>query len=103
MYYLYILYSVSIDQYYTGHTNDVDDRVTRHNEGKSRSTRRGIPWELKFRIGFETRSEAMKAEKWIKKMKSRDLIKRILNDEIDLKKVMNIKGINDRGAGSCVG
>jgi putative endonuclease len=64
MYHLYILYSKHIDQYYIGHTNDLDDRLTRHNEGKSLATKRGVPWHLKFSTPFQTRSEAMRAEKW---------------------------------------
>ena len=67
---LYILYSESFDQYYVGHSADLKDRILRHNAGKSLSTKKGIPWELKFSMSYETRSDAMKAEKWVKKMKN---------------------------------
>jgi putative endonuclease len=87
MYHLYILYSRSIDQYYIGHTNDLDDRLSRHNDGKSLATKRGVPWVLKFRIPFQTRSQAMKAERWLKRMKSRVMIEKVINGEIDLKRV----------------
>jgi putative endonuclease len=70
MYHLYILYNRSIDQYYIGHTNDLDDRLSRHNDGKSLATKRGVPWDLKFSVSFQTRSQAMKAERWMKRMKT---------------------------------
>jgi len=66
MYQLYILYSEKIDQYYVGHTVDLDDRLRRHNEGKSLATKKGVLLKLKFYVPFETRSNAMKAENWIK-------------------------------------
>ena len=86
MYHLYILYSKRIDQYYIGHTNDLDDRLTRHNEGKSLATKRGVPWQLKFSTPFQTRSEAMRAEQWLKRMKSRVIIEKVIAGEIDIMK-----------------
>ncbi|HMB41201.1 MAG TPA: GIY-YIG nuclease family protein, partial [Balneolaceae bacterium] len=74
MHYLYILYSEKIDQYYTGETGDVGQRVKKHNRGHSVATKKGVPWELKKVIEFETKTEAIKAEKWLKKMKSRRVI-----------------------------
>jgi len=47
MHYLYILYSHRLDQYYTGHSYDVDKRFEKHNFGKSKATKRGVPWNLK--------------------------------------------------------
>jgi putative endonuclease len=63
---VYILYSLSIDQYYVGITGDLDDRLKRHNGGRSKSTKRGIPWHVVRTIDAETRSEAMLLEKKIK-------------------------------------
>jgi hypothetical protein len=46
MFYTYILYSESIDQYYTGHTSvGVEKRLTKHNKGGNLSTKAGIPWK----------------------------------------------------------
>jgi putative endonuclease len=60
MYYVYILYSQNRDVYYTGHTGDIDDRLSRHNSGRSKSTRSGVPWELKWKYARHSRSETMK-------------------------------------------
>jgi len=74
LHYLYILYSYRLDQYYSGHTHDVDQRLEKHNSGKSRATRRGVPWELKRVIEFPTKREAIQAENCIKRIKSRQVI-----------------------------
>ncbi|REL39125.1 GIY-YIG nuclease family protein [Rhodohalobacter sp. SW132] len=87
MYTVYILYSQRIDQYYTGHAQDLKDRCRRHNEGRSLATKRGVPWELKKAIDFGTRSEAMKAENWLKRMKSRKVIEKVISGEINLREV----------------
>jgi putative endonuclease len=89
MHYLYILYSHRVDQYYSGHCFDVDQRLAKHNAGKSRATHRGVPWELKRVIEFPTKSEAIQAENWIKRMKSRKVIEKIISGEFDLKNVLN--------------
>ena len=89
MHYLYILYSKKLDQYYTGHSHDVDKRLEKHNLGKSRATHRGVPWDLKRVIEFQTKSQAIRAENWIKRMKSRKVIEKIISGEIDLKEIIN--------------
>ena len=42
MYDLYIIYSERIDQYYIGHTKDIEDRLERHNAEKSLSTKKAV-------------------------------------------------------------
>ena len=87
MHYLYILYSKRIDRYYSGETGDVGRRLRKHNDGHSVATKKGVPWELKKVIEFETKTEAIKAEKWLKKMKSRRVIEKVIRGEIDLKDI----------------
>ncbi|WP_369430981.1 GIY-YIG nuclease family protein [Rhodohalobacter sulfatireducens] len=70
MHYRYIIYSEKRDNYYSGQTKNVDNRVDKHNKGHSLATRGGEPWKLKKVIEFEIKSEAIKAENWIKRMKS---------------------------------
>ena len=82
MHQTYILYSESTDLYYTGHTSaGVETRIARHNDGWSRSTKAGIPWKLKYSKSFETKSEALKWERFIKKQKSRIFIEKLINSE----------------------
>jgi putative endonuclease len=76
-YYVYLLYSKSKDKYYIGQTANLDDRLRRHNSGRSKSTKSGIPWELLKTISFNSRNEAMKFEYHLKhkKIKGKKLIK----------------------------
>ncbi|MGF1671985.1 MAG: GIY-YIG nuclease family protein [Balneolaceae bacterium] len=71
MYYVYILYSKSIDRFYTGQTDDIGDRFIRHNQGRSKATKAGVPWLLVHVESFKTRSEAFRRETEIKSKKSR--------------------------------
>ncbi|MCZ8198788.1 MAG: GIY-YIG nuclease family protein [Flavobacterium sp.] len=67
MYCVYIIFSEVLSKYYTGQTNNIDDRLRRHNNGLSSSTKSGKPWVLIYKIEFKTRSEAMLLELKIKK------------------------------------
>jgi len=74
-YTVYILYSISVDRYYVGQTSNLEDRLKRHNQGRSKYTKSGIPWKLMYKESFETRSEAMAREKKIKSSESRDQLR----------------------------
>ena len=79
MYYAYILKSLKHGRYYTGHTDDLDERLKQHNNGETRSTKSGIPWERVFERECASRAEAMQLEKKIKKRGA----KRFLDDIAD--------------------
>ena len=76
MFSTYILYSATIQKYYTGHSEDLMERLQRHNAGESASTKSGIPWELVWESRSTTRSEAVLLENKIKKRSA----KRFLED-----------------------
>ena len=67
MYTVYILFSKTSSKFYTGQTNNLEDRLFRHNSGLSLSTKSGIPWTLIYQEQFNTRSEAVQLEIKIKK------------------------------------
>ena len=75
-YFVYILKSKITGKYYCGQTNDIEDRLYRHNSGQNKYTKHGVPWELIYSFRFETRSEAVRLESKIKKRG----IARYLND-----------------------
>jgi len=79
LYTVYILYSRSLERYYTGQTNDFVDRLARHNSGESKYSKNGIPWELIWKIEVSTRSEAVKKERQIKKQGAKRYLERISN------------------------
>jgi putative endonuclease len=68
-----------VDRYYVGQTSDLEDRLKRHNQGRSKYTKSGIPWKLMYKESFETRSEAMAREKKIKSAKNREYLRRIIH------------------------
>ncbi len=78
MFYTYIIYSKLTNKYYVGYTHDLILRLERHNSGWSKSTIAGIPWELVYNEKFQNKSEAIKRENEIKRMKSRIYIEKLI-------------------------
>ena len=66
MYVTYILYSEKVSKFYVGHTNNINERLRRHNSGETVSIKFGIPWIIVWKENHDSRSEAMKKEKMIK-------------------------------------
>ena len=66
-YLMYIIQSQKDYSYYVGHTNNIKIRIGKHNEGKEFYTKRKMPWQLVYTEEFDTRGEAIKREKEIKK------------------------------------
>jgi putative endonuclease len=79
MFYLYIIYSVSLDQFYIGQTQNLEDRLFRHNNSGRKSTKKAKDWVLKYTESFSTRSEAVQRETQIKKMKSRSYMESLVS------------------------
>ena len=67
MYTTYIVFSQIINKYYTGQTKDLSQRLIEHNRGKTKYMATGAPWELMYFKEHNSRGEAMKLEKFIKK------------------------------------
>ena len=67
--------------YYTGITNNLDRRITEHNEGRqgAKYTRARRPVKLINHLKVTTRSEALKIEIDIKKKKRSDKINHMNN------------------------
>ena len=63
---MYILYSEKMDIYYTGSTSSLEDRLKRHNQGRSKFTKSGVPWKLVYQKEYPTKSDAYKAELHLK-------------------------------------
>ena len=74
MYILYILYSPHLDQYYVGHTQNLEDRLFRHNNSGSKSTKKTNDWKVMYTENYEFKNDACKREIEIKKKKSRRYI-----------------------------
>ena len=75
---VYILQSEKKGSYYIGSTADLKQRLQRHNRGRSRYTKRGLPWKLVHTEQFDTRAQATQRERQIKKRKSREYIEALV-------------------------
>ena len=82
MYYVYIIRSKKEKSYYIGYTSNLEDRINRHNQGRSGYTKRGIPWELVYFEECKDRREAMKREKEITSYKGGEGFKKLLSGDI---------------------
>ena len=65
-YFVYILQSEIDESYYVGSCGDLNERLRRHNEGRSLYTKAKRPWKLVYSEEREDRSAAVKREAEIK-------------------------------------
>ncbi len=76
-FFVYILQNES-GAFYIGQTNNLLDRLRRHNENRGKATRTKGPWSVVYQEIFLTRTEAVKREREIKARKSREYIYRLV-------------------------
>ena len=69
-YVVYIIHSTQLNVYYYGHSSDLRDRMTRHNQNRSKATKGKGPWEIAATTKCETKSEAYRLEMKLKRMKN---------------------------------
>ena len=77
-YYVYILQSEKDDGFYIGQTQDLNLRLAMHNSGRSKYTRAKGPWKLYASRELGNRSEAVKMERKLKNLGSKDRIMHFL-------------------------
>jgi len=66
MYYIYILQSTKDKQFYTGYTNDLRNRLVKHNLGKVISTKNRLPVKLVYYEACLNQQDATHREKYFK-------------------------------------
>ena len=71
MFFVYIIESTESKRHYIGQTNNLEERLKKHNQGRNLSTKAYIPWQLKWWKEYESRSEAVIVEKRLKNIKKR--------------------------------
>ncbi len=78
MYCVYILENQN-ESIYIGSTDNLEKRLENHNDPTRVGwTRKRGPWKLIYKEDYETRSEAMRREKFLKSLKAGQRIKKIL-------------------------
>jgi putative endonuclease len=91
MHHLYIIYSKSSNKFYVGETHNIDDRIIKHNRHtySDSFTKIANDWELVMFFNCSNREEATFLEKFIKKMKSRVFIEKIIDNPSILKDILS--------------
>ena len=82
MHFIYIIYSEKLDRFYTGETLDIAKRIAEHNSEffKRSSTSIASDWELKKIFKVNNRIEGRKVEAYIKGMKSKIFLKKLIEN-----------------------
>jgi len=93
MHYLYIIHSKSIDRYYVGESPDVINRLDQHNSHyfKKGYTKAANDWEIALSRECNSKEEAIFLEKFIKRMKSRKIIEKIIRKPEILDEILSKK------------
>mgnify|MGYP001570873991 CR=1 FL=1 len=81
MYYVYLLKSIKFNRKYIGCTEDLQERVRYHNDGRVASTKLFKPWRLVYYEAFLDKYDAFAREKELKNdyTKKRHLVERLKN------------------------
>jgi len=80
-YFTYVIKSETTDKIYIGHTDNLDNRLKRHNnllphKRSSFTYKNKGPWILIYKEEFKSRQEAQKREKYLKTSRGREFIKK---------------------------
>jgi len=84
MAFVYILKSLSKNVTYTGSTTDLERRLSKHNGGNCKFTKKYLPWEIFYKEEFTDLSEARNRERYFKSCAGRKFIKKLF--ELNSKK-----------------
>jgi predicted GIY-YIG superfamily endonuclease len=77
MKYVYILNSAAApDRYYTGVTNDLKERLAKHNSGGVPHTSKHVPWTPKTYVAFSDETKAFAFEAYLKTASGRAFAKK---------------------------
>jgi len=76
--YVYVLQSYKDCNFYIGITENLEDRVKRHNSGRVQSTRGRAPFKVVFSEEYPDYEEARKREKFFKSGQGRLFLRKFL-------------------------
>ena len=77
--YVYILQSqTDLDRFYTGRTENLDERLKAHNQGKCKHSCNFTPWKIKTAIAFTEKQKALDFETYLKTSSGRAFAKKRL-------------------------
>jgi putative endonuclease len=83
-YFLYILQSESKQTYYTGASDDPERRCFFHNNASKGYTQRYRPWKIVYSHRFDSKKQALAAERKVKSWKSNKMIRLLVQSKINI-------------------
>jgi putative endonuclease len=87
MFSIYAIKSIKHNFIYVGMTENLDERLVRHNKGYVKSTKRFAPFHLFYSENCEDGLEARKRERFLKSTSGKRFLKSILNNETESSKI----------------
>ncbi|MBP9869255.1 GIY-YIG nuclease family protein [Patescibacteria group bacterium] len=66
MYYVYFIESEKLHRRYIGFSENIEQRIQYHNQGKNVSTRYGSPWRLIYYEAYLSKADALGRERFLK-------------------------------------
>jgi putative endonuclease len=91
--FLYILYSNSTAKYYLGETHNIEERIMKHNQHSYSNsfTKIANDWQLVLAFECVNRTNALYLENFIKRMKSKVFIEKIISNSEILTDILSKK------------
>ena len=80
-FFVYIIQSKKDGSYYIGQCDDLDCRLSKHNDGFSKYSCSKRPWKLVYFELYASRSEAILREKQLKAKKSRKFLEYLISNK----------------------
>jgi putative endonuclease len=77
-YFVYILQSEKDQSFYIGYSENPAVRLEKHNSANSGYTSTKQPWKIVYTEEFETKGEALKREKFLKRQKNRSFCEKLI-------------------------
>ena len=78
-FYVYIVQSEKDKSFYIGYSQKPESRLIKHNSSNKGYTATKKPWEIVYTENFESKTLAIKREKFIKRQKSTAFIIKLIN------------------------
>ena len=83
MFYVYFLRSKdNLNQFYVGYTEDIQERLNKHNTGQVQSTKPYHPWTLIYYEVFTSIVDAKQREQYLKTTKGRRTLRLMLQNTL---------------------
>ncbi|CAL2091977.1 GIY-YIG nuclease family protein [Tenacibaculum sp. 190524A05c] len=90
MHFLYIIYSQTLDKFYIGETHNLAVRIKKHNqhEYSKAYTKAASDWIYVLQMKCNNKEDALYLEKFIKRMKSRKFVQKIIDTPKTLEDIL---------------